>query len=99
MQTIIRRDLSLPLEMIVGADIDAGQADELVAAGSAEPGPPYWVPPVIYLLQPIEIRGYTWPEGAQLHVGGHITEAEALVLLRGVIGVGGVAGAPGGGVG
>lgn len=97
--TIIRHDLARPLEMIVGADIAVEDADALLESGAAEPGPEYELPPAVYLLMAVEIDGIEYPAGAMLQVGGHISEPQALVLLRGVIGGEDVASAAGGGIG
>jgi hypothetical protein len=98
--TIIRNDLSQPLELIIGQDVAADQAEALVASGAAVPGPDYELPPAIYLLVDVEIHGFTYPAGAQLQVGGEIDQSEALLLIRGQIGDGGgIASVPRGGIG
>lgn len=99
--TIVRTDLVRPLEQIVGADIDEDAAYELVTAGKATWGPETEIPPALYLLIDFELHGFTYPAGAMLHVGCEVNEAEALVLMRGVIGTpgGGVVSVPQGGVG
>jgi hypothetical protein len=98
--TIIRHDLSPPLEFIVGQDIDADQAEALVASGAAELGPDYELPPAVYLQHELTVRGAYYPPGTMLHVGGEIDESEALLLIRGAIATGeSFASIPAGGIG
>ena len=98
--TIVRQDLSRPLEMIVGQDIDADQAETLLADGRAVPGPDYDLPPAVYLQHELTIRGAYYPPGTMLHIGGEIDEAEALLLIRGEVATGeSFASVPAGGIG
>ncbi len=103
MRTIVRFDTRPPLEQIPGADLTAERAQELIAAGKAEQGPVYNVPPAVYMAVDMTIRGVLYREGQLVHLG-EISEAEMLALLRGVMqhggkGLGGFATVPGGGVG
>ncbi len=80
---VIRRvDYAYPHWQIPDFDVTDEEAAALVTEGRAE-----WdeveVPPAVYLLRPMNIRDAEWPAGSLLHVGGEITAAEALALLRG----------------
>jgi hypothetical protein len=99
--TIIRTDVAAPCEQIVGGDVSEGHAEALIEWGRAVPGPDYQLPPAICLLQDLDLHGLRYPEGSLLTVGYEISEAECLVLLRGIIGTpgGGVAARPGGPIG
>lgn len=102
-RSIIRRDLVRELEQLVGPGLDISETDaaRLVAAGQAQWGPEHEPPAAVYLLCDIEIRGFTYATGTMLHIGREISEPEAVLLIRGRIGEpgGGVASAPGGGIG
>jgi hypothetical protein len=98
--TIVRHDGPRPIELILGQDVTEEQADWFVEAGVYERGPDYVLPPAVYLREPIEIGGLVRPAGTMLHVGGEISEGEALLLIRGhMFGGDGPASIPGGGVG
>ncbi len=71
-----------PGYQIIDFDVTDEEAAALVAEGRAE-----WdeveAPPAVYLLREMLIHDVVWPEGSFLSVGGEITAAEALALLRG----------------
>ena len=52
--------------------------------GQAVPGRSYEVPPALYLLEDVELRGLRFPAGSMLTPGYEISEAEALLLIRGL---------------
>jgi hypothetical protein len=78
--TILRLDVARPFEQVPGLDISEDDAEALVAAGAAE-WREYELPPAMTLLMDLEVRGFAYPVGTQLQVGGHITEQEAMLLL------------------
>src|SRR5579859_5041967 len=75
------------ISQIVGFDVTPDEAEQLVEKGQAARGPDLEAPAAVYLQQPIRIRGFVYPTGALLHVGGEISEAEALGLVRGTVGL------------
>jgi hypothetical protein len=94
-RTVVRFDVGRPyVELIPQHDIEEDDAHALVAAGVAEWGPEYELPPVVYLVEDLLLGGVYYPTGATLHVGPEVTEGKALALIRA-----GVASVPMGGVG
>jgi hypothetical protein len=81
-RTIVRPGRPEELE-IVGCDLSEARADAEVSWGLAEWGPSIDVPPALYLLEELDLRGLRYPAGSRLTVGFEISEAEALLLMRG----------------
>ena len=90
----------MPVEQIVGFDLEPSEADLLVGSGRAVFTEPVELPAAVYLAADMLIDGRVYPAGAMLHVGGEVDAPQALGLLRGRIARGGgVATAAGGGIG
>jgi len=85
---ITRLDFPQRVEAIVGFDVSPEEADELVDVGKAEYAPELEPPSAVWLIVDMPIRGIFYPLGTLLQVDGHITEAEAIALLRGRVATG-----------
>lgn len=71
-------------ELIPGCDLSERRAEAMLEWGQATPGRTYDVPPALYTLEDIDFRGLRWPAGTRLTPGYEISEAEALMLVRGL---------------
>ena len=80
--TVVLRNVP-GVEQIVGCDLSEAHARAMVEWGQATWGPAYDLPPALYLLEDLDMRGLRWPAGWMLTVGYEISECEALLLMRG----------------
>ena len=71
-------------ELIPGCDLSERRAEMMVEWGQATWGRSYTPPPALYLLEDVDLRGLRWPAGTRLTPGFEVSEAEALMLMRGL---------------
>jgi len=91
MTALVIRRLDFPradLFQIVGHDVTGAEAADLVEMSRATYHD-VTLPAAVYLQTEITIGGQFYPAGAMLTVGGQITEAQCLALMRGLVVAGG----------
>lgn len=66
---------------VVGFNVTSERAAMLLREGYATRGPEMDVPPVLYLLRPLSIKGFEYQPGFVLIVGTHVTPIEAVGLM------------------